>query len=127
MSGPTKLLFDTNAIISLLNGNPALHDLMPTAEWVGISVITSIEFLSFGGLSDSDRSAFSEFCSRAEVVALNGLDAQLLNLIVEIRKKFRLKLPDAIVAGTAIAHGASLVTVDQHFHRVVDLSLVSFD
>lgn len=54
MSGKRYLL-DTNAIVSLLQGSEELITLLQNAEWVGISVISQIEFLAFSELSESDR------------------------------------------------------------------------
>ncbi len=44
-----RFLLDTNAIVSLLEGNTALVECVEEAEWVGISIISKIEFLAFPG------------------------------------------------------------------------------
>jgi tRNA(fMet)-specific endonuclease VapC len=49
-----RYLLDTNAIVALLQGSPTLVELLQNAEWVGISVISQIEFLAFSGLSQRD-------------------------------------------------------------------------
>ncbi len=54
MSGKRYVL-DTNAIIALLQGSTMLVQLLQDADWVGISVISQIEFLAFSGLSEDDR------------------------------------------------------------------------
>jgi len=46
MSGERYLL-DTNAIVCLLRGDQALHQRLQRAEWVGISILSQIEFLAF--------------------------------------------------------------------------------
>ncbi|MFC2154923.1 hypothetical protein ACFLRB_00330 [Acidobacteriota bacterium] len=46
MSGK-RFILDTNAIVSLLKGNESLVDSVEHAEWVGISIISKIEFLAF--------------------------------------------------------------------------------
>jgi tRNA(fMet)-specific endonuclease VapC len=51
MSGK-RLFLDTNAIISLLNYNEELLELTGRAEWIGVSIISYIEFLAFPGLSN---------------------------------------------------------------------------
>ena len=44
---------------------------------------------------------------------------------IRIRKTFGLKLPDAVIAATALAHGLQLVTGNaSDFKRVVGLNLV---
>jgi len=40
-----RYLLDTNAIIALLQGNQQLIQLLQDAEWIGISIISQIEFL----------------------------------------------------------------------------------
>jgi hypothetical protein len=39
----------------LLRGDQALHQRLRRAEWVGISILSQIEFLAFPNLSPSDR------------------------------------------------------------------------
>jgi hypothetical protein len=50
-----RYLLDTNAIIALLQGNQQLIELLQDAEWIGISIISQIEFLVFPGLNEADR------------------------------------------------------------------------
>ncbi|WZI66593.1 MAG: hypothetical protein HEQ35_30920 [Gloeotrichia echinulata IR180] len=48
MSG-NRYVLDTNAIVALLQGSAQLLQLLQDANWVGISVISQIEFLVFSG------------------------------------------------------------------------------
>jgi tRNA(fMet)-specific endonuclease VapC len=95
MSGKRYLL-DTNAIVALLQGSPALVTLLQNAEWVGISVISQIEFLAFSGLSESDCDLFAEFLKRVEVIDLAASNNLLIEQIINVRLQYRVKLPDAI-------------------------------
>ncbi|MFB2838463.1 hypothetical protein [Floridanema evergladense] len=54
MSG-NRYVLDTNAIVALLQGNVQLVQLLQDANWIGISVISQIEFLVFSGLTEADR------------------------------------------------------------------------
>ncbi|MEG4318161.1 MULTISPECIES: hypothetical protein [unclassified Microcoleus] len=54
MSG-NRYVLDTNAIVALLQGNIQLRELLKDAEWLGVSVISQIEFLVFPGLTQDDR------------------------------------------------------------------------
>ncbi len=47
MSGKNSYLLDTNAVIALLQGNEKLLEILKPARWIGISVISQIEFLVF--------------------------------------------------------------------------------
>lgn len=53
MSG-NRYLLDTNAIVALLQGNTQLIQLLQNPDWIGISVISQIEFLAFPGLGQDD-------------------------------------------------------------------------
>ncbi len=49
-----RLLLDTNAVISILRGHEVLLTLAQSAAWVGISIITYLEFKSFPKLTGKD-------------------------------------------------------------------------
>ena len=121
-----RYLLDTNAVVALLRGDAPIVARLNTAEWIGISVISQIEFLAFTGLSDADLALFAEFLRRANIVGLTGNDTALINQIVQVRQIHRLKLPDAIIAASALTMQATLMTADQHLQNVPQLKVVSF-
>ncbi len=125
MSG-NRYVLDTNAIVALLQGNFQLIQLLQDADWIGVSVISKIEFLAFSGLSQEDRQLFEQFLQRVEVVNLVASDAVLIKKIIEIRQQYRLKLPDAIIAAMAIQNSASLVTADEEFAKVTILTVMNW-
>jgi len=121
MSGK-RFLLDTNAIVALLQGNPELTQLLGNADWIGISIISQIEFLAFSGLTQSDRQLFQQFLQRVAVVDLVANDAALIEKIIEVRQQYRLKLPDTVIAAMTIQNSATLVTADQEFVKISALS-----
>lgn len=121
-----RYLLDTNAIITLLQGNKQISQLLNKADWLGISIISQIEFLSFPELSSADQQLFNLFIQRVEVVDLESTNDALMSKIIEIRQQFRLKLPDAVIAATAIHNSASVVTADKTFSKVDGLSVVDW-
>ena len=120
MSG-SRLLLDTNAVVLLLRGEGGLEDSLRSAQWVGISIVSYLEFLSFPRLVAQDRVLFAEFCERVETVGLAMSDVDLIDAAVRIRRETKLRLPDAVVAATALARNATLVTADGDFDKVADL------
>jgi predicted nucleic acid-binding protein len=125
MSG-NRYVLDTNAIVALLQGNIQLIGLLKDAEWLGVSVISQIEFLVFPGLTQDDRQIFEQFLQRVEVLGLVAIDAVLIEKIIEIRQQHRLKLPDAVIAAMAIQNSASLVTADREFAKVTILTVINW-
>jgi hypothetical protein len=126
MSGE-RLLLDTNAVVALLQGDVRLVRLLRQAEWIGISVISRIEFLVFSGLTESDRRLFQQFLQRVEVVGLAADDTALTEQIIAVREQYRLKLPDAVIAAMAIRKDATLITADRGFSKMADdLTVISW-
>ncbi len=124
MSG-SALLLDTNAVVALLRGDAALEVLVENASWVGVSVISVLEFLCFPDLEEQDRLLFNEFLARVEVVGLGYDDKALIDCGVRVRKTRQLKLPDAIIAASAISRSASLVTADRDIKGIDGLSVIT--
>lgn len=125
MSG-NRYLLDTNAIIALLQKNPNLIKLLQSADWVGISIISKIEFLAFSSLSQADRQLFQQFLQRIEVIDLSSQNSFLIEQIIFVRQQYRLKLPDAIIAAMAIQNSAQLVTRDIQLNRITELTIIDW-
>jgi tRNA(fMet)-specific endonuclease VapC len=121
-----RILLDTNAIAALLQGNLYLVELLKSAEWIGISIISEIEFLANSALNEEDKALFENFINRINVIDLNHLDTVLLTLILEVRKKSKIKLPDAIIAATAIHNNAKIITSDEGFRKVARIRVIEF-
>lgn len=121
-----RFLLDTNAVVSLLSGNASLAQALDTAVWAGISGITELEFLSFSGLSPQDELLFQQFKNRVEIVDLHASSSQLFARIIAIRKLNKIKLPDAIIAASAIENGATLLTQDIGFSKIAQLTVQGF-
>jgi hypothetical protein len=124
MSG-SRLLLDTNAVVRLLRGEGGLEASLRSAQWVGISIISYLEFLSFPQLVAADEALFADFCERVETIGLTLGDAGLVAAAIRVRREAGLKLPDAIIAATALTHNAMLVTADGDFARVAGLRVSS--
>ena len=67
-----------------------------------------------------------QFLQRVEVIDLVSIDTGLIEKIIEIRQKYRLKLPDAIIAAIAIQNSARLVTADREFAKVTVLTVIDW-
>lgn len=121
-----RYLIDTNAVIALLGNNRSLATTLSSATWIGISIITELEFLSFSNLSQADKVLFEQFKNRIEVISLDTINTSLTQTICQVRQTHRLKLPDAIIASSALSCQATLITNDAMFTRVNGLSVQTF-
>lgn len=108
---------DTNAIVQLLKGNKELIAVLGTADFIATSIVAEMEYLSFSGLTDADVALYQAFRGRIQVYDVPSADTAFTQLVVKARKEHGLKLPDAIIAGTAIAKGLIILTADDHFKK----------
>ena len=116
-----RYLLDTNAIIYLIGGRLAAP--LPAGHY-SFSVISEIELLSFSGLSEEDEQKIGELLALLDCVELT----QAVRLeAIKLRKQKRLKLPDAIIAASAINRNATLFTNDQAFHVTSGLTVQSLN
>lgn len=125
MSGKRYFL-DTNAIIQLLKGNQGLITLLKPADFIAISIISRLEFLSFYDLSDKDKALYQNFENRVTVIELALNDMDLLARIVKTRATSSLKLPDAIILSSAHIHNSILLTADKKMLTQSQFRSVSF-
>jgi len=109
MSG-RRYLLDTNAVITLLRGDEVAAQQAASATWIGVSVVTRLELLSFPRLGPQDRATILALLSRIAVIGLDPREEAYLDRITAIRATTKVKLPDAIIAATAVEHDAVLVT-----------------
>jgi len=121
-----RFLLDTNAVVALLGGNTVISKLINKAQWLGVSIITVLEYTSFSKLNNDDVDLFHLFLKRIEVIDLAQNNFALLQITTIIRIKHKLKLPDAIIAATSILKIATLITNDKGFDNVNNLKVIGF-
>lgn len=100
-----KAVFDTNIVIDALNGVPASETEYLRYEQVLISRITWIEVLV--GAVEGDT-AVRDFLETRFVVS--PIDERVADEAVLLRRRHRVRVPDAIIWATARVYEAVLVT-----------------
>ena len=101
-----RYLLDSNIIIYFLKG--LLADPLPDDAY-GVSVISEIEILSYPSLPADDERLIRDLLATIEVI---DLSPDIRDAAIQLRRAYNLKLPDAIIAGTALALDAELLTND---------------
>ncbi|MEQ8706627.1 MAG: type II toxin-antitoxin system VapC family toxin [Phaeodactylibacter sp.] len=88
-----------------------------------ISVITEIELLCWKTDLEKDLIVLRDFIHDAQVLEL---EKNIKLKTAEIRKAHKIKLPDAIIAATALAHDFTLLTRNvKDFKHIEGLSLIN--
>jgi predicted nucleic acid-binding protein len=110
-----RLLLDTNAILYLLGGR--LADPLPRGEQY-VSDITELKLLSYPSLNPEEERRIRELLADVSVI---GVTEPVKEGAIRLRRAHGLRLPDAIVAATAMSLGAELVTNDVRLARTPGL------
>lgn len=115
-----RIVLDTSLIINLFNGIEEVQKLINGRD-LFVSVISEIEILSFPKLSFDDSRLLKQFLSECYIV---DIEPAIKEITIDIRSRFKIKLPDAVIAATAIYYNMPLFTMDKGFKRITDLQAV---
>lgn len=122
MSG-SKFLLDSNAVLYILGGDESLAQLLHN-EQLHISIITEMELLSYKNITVRERQQIKNFLADFVIVNINEA---IKEQAIEIKKRSHLKLPDSIIAATAIELNIPLVMSDRQFKTLTDLNLLYYE
>lgn len=119
-------LLDTNTIIYYLQAalpEKALQHLhIIVDDQPLISVITKIELLGFNAATVGEQAVTETFVNAA---LLFNLDDAVINQTITLRKQYRIKLPDAIIAATAIVYNLTLISRNvSDFNKIQELNCI---
>jgi len=107
-----RWLLDTNVVIDAFAGRADTVRAITSArtaalEWIGYSAVTRLEVLGFPGLIAADELGLRNLLGQLSEAPI---DAAVIERAIEIRRSVRIKIPDALVAATALIYEANLVT-----------------
>jgi predicted nucleic acid-binding protein len=111
-----KIVFDSNMLILLskdLIDKQRFADTFSRDKWI-VSIVTRIEVLSKPGLASEDKRFLSDFLSRCKVI---GLSRRVVTETILLRSNIKCKLPDSVIAATAVLAKATLISNDSHLSK----------
>ncbi len=122
MSG-TDFLIDTNILVYIMQGNPRMQ-YFAEEDTLTLSCISEIEMLGRFQISSKEKEVITQMLSYCNIVDLNS---QIKQLAIGLKQKYHIKLPDALIAATAMQQNLTLVTADKGFRKIseVDLLLIT--
>ena len=121
-----RYLIDTNVVIDFLGGKlpTKAKKFLLNIDAPIISVVTQIELYSSNSSTAKEIKLINEFIEEAQV--LSKLDEQIVKSCIAIRKTHKIKLPDAIIAATALSFDLILLTRNiTDFKAINDLEIIN--
>ncbi|MBX2945025.1 MAG: type II toxin-antitoxin system VapC family toxin [Cyclobacteriaceae bacterium] len=122
-----KYLIDTNVFIDYLAAKLPVESLNFIDQVLDvqfyISIINKIELLGFKNITPKEEKIFKVIVDSASIIHLDELIA---NKTIELRKKYAIKLPDSIIAASAISYGCKLLTSNHtDFSKIAGLKIIN--
>jgi len=122
-----RYLLDSNTIIDYIAGlypykvEQWLNQIVD--EEINVSIITKIEVLSFDPDKDDNYQILADFFETSNIF---GLTNDIVSKTIQIRQKQKIKLPDAVIASTALVNGLTLVSRNsKDFKNILGLEIVN--
>ena len=112
-------LADTNVLIYALEGHPAVSGLTRCA--IAVSVVSEIELLGRKGMLPHEAVVIRNLLNDCTIIPLIS---EIKEITIFLKQTYPLKVPDAIVAATALHFGLPLITADTDFRKIKELNLV---
>jgi tRNA(fMet)-specific endonuclease VapC len=119
--GGIDTLVDTNIIGTVLSDKKIFTADFSKIPVIDISIITKYEFLSNPDLTPKDKYLFEEYPETIGVYGLLKTHKIIREHLISIRKEYKLKLPDAIIATAAMTNNATLISADNTFLKIHNL------
>ena len=122
-----RYLIDTNIAIYLLDGNMPTHAIAFLEKIIDneyfISVISKMELLGFD-FSDATKNEITmAFVGESNLIQLTD---EVIEQTIFLRKAKKMKLPDAIIAATALVYDLVLVSRnDKDFDKIPNLEYIN--
>lgn len=112
-------LADTNALIYILEGKSFMLPFLMNIK--SASIISEIELRGFHDIKREEEEQIISMINNLNIISVNFM---IKEMAIRLRKKYRLKTPDSIIAATAIQLKFTLLTADKHFSKIKELDLV---
>ena len=113
-------MIDTNVWIDGIAGNLSKNAFLKVsvgAEWAGYSAITRLELFGFPGLTEAEEGKIRELLQAFEEVPVT---TEIIDRAIQIRKRAKVKVPDAIIGATALVLECNLVTRNVSDFKSID-------
>ncbi len=115
-----SLLVDTNIVIYALKEVPHIKRLLDKRS-IYVSFVTEIELLSYPKNTSADVQMIEIFLDSSYILEYS---IPVKKTVIEIRKKYNLKMADAFIAASAIEYNLPLISSDPVFGKVSELNFL---
>lgn len=114
------VFLDSNAIIYLSKGLISVDAMFKDDGQYCVSIITYMEVMGYDFESIEEKKFIEELLSYLRIFYI---DETIAKKVIKIRRKNKLKLPDAIICATVLTNNAVLITNDTRLEKIENLQI----
>ena len=118
-----KIFIDTNIASYLLDGDTSLAEILHKKQ-LYLSFITQLELLGYPGLNNQQEQQIEYMLENCVVIDINS---RIKQEVIKLRRSYAIKLPDCIVAATAMYMDLPLINSDKGFNKIEELNLMLYE
>lgn len=109
-------------MLYLLSGDQTLADILRFSR-LYVSFVTQLELLSFHGIEATEKEQIAKFLKQCVVVDINE---NIKEIVIDLRSKYKIKLPDSIVVSTSLYLGIPIITSDKSLFKIKEANIVEY-
>ena len=117
-----QLFIDSNIILYYLNGDRTLLPVLEDKQ-LFVSFITELKLLSLKKITEPEIKLIEGFLQHCAIIEMSSVIKE--NTIL-LRRKYGLKLPDAIIAASSLFLNAPLFTADKDMANIKEIDLIYY-
>jgi hypothetical protein len=118
-----NIIIDTNIALYLLGGDSSIAEVLE-GQIVHVSFVTELELLGYPGLNKREEKLIYDFLEDCVIIDVNK---RIKDYTIEFLKKYKLKIPDGIIAGTSAYLGIPLLSSDKDFLVVKEIDFIAYE
>jgi predicted nucleic acid-binding protein len=106
-----------------LSGDVTIADLLNGKE-IYLSFITELEILGYNQLRDKDLEKIKDLLKECTII---DITEQIKECSILFRRRYKLKLPDCIIAATSQYLNIPLLTADKDFKNIENIDTLIYE
>lgn len=118
-----NIFLDTNIVLYLLSGDETLADLLD-GKSIYLSFITELELLGYKEISSEELKKVEGFLNSVSIVDINS---EIKKITIGLRKNYKVKLPDALIAASSYYLNFPLITADRELSKISELNIFQYE
>ncbi len=118
-----RIFADTNILLYLLDGDEILSEFLNNKK-VYISFITQLEVLGYKMFTRNELKVIENLVSECTIIDINS---SIKNNVIELRRNYRIKLPDSIIIATSFYLDLPIISADKDFKKIESLPLIFYE